>query len=222
MKLVKYATFLAAVAAMNVLLSQSAHAIALSGLTRGGGSAIEKVTQPTRAPIAYMMLCLTLPNECRSHNQAEIVYSADLMTKISHVNDNINSSMIAQLDKGDTWQVGGKTGDCEDFALTKRRDLINAGVAAGALRMAVVKTEKGDGHAVLIVKTDLGDLVLDNRRNNIVLSQNSGYTFLKMATENPLKWNKLDHEGYIYTQNLYFYTQKFANHPINLGVRLDT
>lgn len=221
MKLVKYAAFLAAIASISAY-TQSAHAIALSGLTRGGGTAIEKVAQPTRAPLAYMMLCLKVPDQCRSDNQASTAYSVDLIKTISRINNNINNSMIAQLDQGDTWQIGGRTGDCEDFALTKRRDLIKAGVAAGALRMAVVKTEKGDGHAVLIVKTDLGDLVLDNRRKNIVLSQNTGYTFIKIATENPMKWNKLNHEGYIYTQNLYFYTQKFANHPINLGNSLDS
>lgn len=59
--------------------------------------------------------------------------------------------------------VDGKLyGDCEDFALEKRRQLVAAGVPETALSLAVAVTARGEGHAVLMVSTKSGDWVLDN------------------------------------------------------------
>lgn len=59
--------------------------------------------------------------------------------------------------------VGGKLyGDCEDFALEKRRRLIEAGVPDSALSMTVAFTARGESHAVLMVSLGDGDWVLDN------------------------------------------------------------
>ncbi len=57
-------------------------------------------------------------------------------------------------------------GDCEDIALLKRRDLIEKGWPVGALLMTVVRQANGEGHAVLTVLTDRGDLVLDNLKSS--------------------------------------------------------
>jgi predicted transglutaminase-like cysteine proteinase len=59
--------------------------------------------------------------------------------------------------------VNGKMyGDCEDYALEKRRRLIAAGVPESALSMAVAVTARGETHAVLVVSFESGDWVLDN------------------------------------------------------------
>ena len=57
-------------------------------------------------------------------------------------------------------------GDCEDYALLKRRMLIEAGWPREALLMTVVRDKRGDGHAVLTVKTDKGEFILDNQNEN--------------------------------------------------------
>ena len=54
-------------------------------------------------------------------------------------------------------------GDCEDYVLLKRRMLMQAGWPREALLITVVRDKKGDGHAVLTVKTDRGEFVLDNQ-----------------------------------------------------------
>ncbi|MNL79260.1 hypothetical protein D3C87_2058250 [compost metagenome] len=83
-------------------------------------------------------------------------------------------------------------GDCEDFALTKRDKLIALGWPARALRVAVAKTSWGEGHAVLVVKTDRGDLVLDNRTNVIKDWRSAGlhWTMIQSA-ESPKVWHAL-------------------------------
>lgn len=59
--------------------------------------------------------------------------------------------------------IDGKMyGDCEDYALEKRRRLIAAGVPAEAMSMAVAVTARGETHAVLVVSFQSGDWVLDN------------------------------------------------------------
>ena len=59
--------------------------------------------------------------------------------------------------------VDGKLyGDCEDYALEKRRQLIAAGVPATAMSLAVAVTARGETHAVLMISLKSGDWVLDN------------------------------------------------------------
>jgi len=69
----------------------------------------------------------------------------------------------------DTWSLPlrgapGKypVGDCEDYALEKRRLLRAAGIPASALSIAIVMLADGQWHAVLVVETNRGDYVLDN------------------------------------------------------------
>ena len=54
-------------------------------------------------------------------------------------------------------------GDCEDYVLLKRRMLMQSGWPREALLITVVRDRKGDGHAVLTVKTDKGEYILDNQ-----------------------------------------------------------
>lgn len=56
----------------------------------------------------------------------------------------------------------GARGDCEDYVLAKRRALIEAGVPAEALSIAIVRTRWGESHAVLLLAADTGDFVLDS------------------------------------------------------------
>lgn len=53
-------------------------------------------------------------------------------------------------------------GDCEDYVLAKRAGLIEAGVPAEALSIAIVETAWGESHAVLLLASDQGEYVLDN------------------------------------------------------------
>ena len=80
-------------------------------------------------------------------------------------------------------------GDCEDYALLKRKMLIEEGFPRQALLMTVVKDEKGEGHAILTVKTNRGEFVLDNQESRILPWNQSGYKFVKrQSQENPNVW----------------------------------
>ena len=140
------------------------------------------------APAGYQMFCIRNKSECRGGGAAKVAYTASTAALLRRVNDAVNSAIRYRPERSESWRVGGSSGDCEDYALTKRSRLIRAGLPAGALRMATARTGRGELHAVLIVKTDKGDLVLDNIRKMIVLRGQSGYRYLKVATSNPKIW----------------------------------
>jgi len=80
-------------------------------------------------------------------------------------------------------------GDCEDYVLLKRRMLMQAGWPRQALLITVVRDKRGDGHAVLTVKTDKGEFILDNQNADILLWSDTGYRFVKRQSQSdPNAW----------------------------------
>ena len=79
-------------------------------------------------------------------------------------------------------------GDCEDYALEKRRRLIEAGVSAEALSMAVVVTRRGERHAVLVVAFESGDVVLDNLTPWPTPWADLGYTWIERQVGSSNAW----------------------------------
>ncbi len=100
-----------------------------------------------------------------------VVLSKKTWTLLSKTNVKINSAIARADDQEndgvpDRWNLplldGTKKGDCEDYALEKRRQLIQQGLPAEALSLAIVRTSWGETHAVLVVDTDRGAYVLDS------------------------------------------------------------
>ncbi len=83
-------------------------------------------------------------------------------------------------------------GDCEDIALTKRKQLLQAGLPMPALRMAVVITPQHERHAVLTVVTDKGDLVLDNLTDEIESWDKTGYRWLERQDASASAWVSIE------------------------------
>jgi predicted transglutaminase-like cysteine proteinase len=140
------------------------------------------------APAAMRSFCASNAGECIGGGRSMVTATPDLMTVLKNVNRRINGSIRYTSDRGDSWQLNPSRGDCEDYALSKRSALIKAGVAPGALRIAMTFTRRGVPHAVLVVKTSDGDYVLDNLNNNVKPLARSGYNILAMSTSNPLRW----------------------------------
>jgi predicted transglutaminase-like cysteine proteinase len=83
-------------------------------------------------------------------------------------------------------------GDCDDYAVTKRAQLIAAGIPASALRLAVAVTPRSVRHAVLTVATDRGDYILDSLYDEIVPWHAPGYTWLmRQMPDNARSWESL-------------------------------
>ena len=185
----------AAVIAFSLVPVDKAEAFSLGGSARvlGTSPALKKERQltMTRAPKAYSLFCMNNPVECRSSGSSIVTADYALMKILHKVNRQVNRSIKWTRDRGNVWKINSRTGDCEDYALTKRSRLTKLGVPAAALRMAIVKNRKGQGHAVLVVKTTKGDLVLDNVNNRITLRDRSSYHWVGIASANPFRWQLL-------------------------------
>jgi predicted transglutaminase-like cysteine proteinase len=145
---------------------------------------------------AWTRFCNRLPQECRVNvSQTERVsLSPPVWETINEINERVNSMILSVTDE-DHWGVVDRwdypddgLGDCEDIQLLKRRFLVAAGLPQRALRMTVVADERGDGHAVLMVLTDRGDFILDNKRNAVLPWRSTGYTYLMREGTNGKGW----------------------------------
>jgi predicted transglutaminase-like cysteine proteinase len=143
-----------------------------------------------RPPLGYQLMCLKYPDECRGGGAASIELTSTHMSTLKSVNARVNRSIRPKADgRTDTWSINVSSGDCEDYVLAKRRALIKAGFPPSALRIAHVKTRRGEGHAVLVVKTGSRDLVLDNLTGAIKPLNKTGYRVLSVSGSNPTQWS---------------------------------
>lgn len=129
----------------------------------------------------------------------DVHLDAATWTAMVEVNRSINTAIEPVTDM-DHWRVADRwdyptdgRGDCEDYVLLKRKVLMERGFPRQALLITVVVDGNGDGHAVLTVKTDHGDYVLDNMRDEVVAWVRTGYRFVKrQSQEDPNRWVALD------------------------------
>jgi predicted transglutaminase-like cysteine proteinase len=70
--------------------------------------------------------------------------------------------------------------------------LAEQGLPRRAMRMTVVQDDRGNGHAVLMVRTDRGDLILDNQRAAILPWTRTGYVFVKREGQTGRAWVSLE------------------------------
>lgn len=152
-----------------------------------------------RAPYAWSDLCKRSPAECRidTAEPERVEMTPKLWKTILTLNTRINREIEAETDQEhwgvvDHWDLpnDGK-GDCEDYALLKRKRLAELGIPRRAMRMTVVIDEENAGHAVLMIRTDRGDFILDNKRNAVLPWGQTGYLFVKRESEFRTGWTSL-------------------------------
>jgi predicted transglutaminase-like cysteine proteinase len=121
---------------------------------------------------------------------------------VNRVNRQINRAMVGVTDqaafgRNEFWTMpltapevrsvrSKPLADCEDFALEKRRALMAAGIPESAIYLAVAVSPRTSLHAVVIVATDRGDLVLDNLNDWLLGYQETGYTWVKRQSTTSL------------------------------------
>jgi predicted transglutaminase-like cysteine proteinase len=144
----------------------------------------------TSRPIGHDEFCKTYADECRPNaSLIEIVSLTDqLFGQLVSINESVNAAVTPVTDSAfynltELWTYPSGAGDCEDFVLAKRRALVEAGWPPSALLITVVRQKSGDGHAVLTVRTDRGDFVLDNLDPDVHLWNQTPYTFVKRQSQ---------------------------------------
>jgi len=141
----------------------------------------------TSQPIGHYEFCRANPDEClRLDDKGPAKLDAAAWKAIRAINLEVNKAVTPMTDlemhgKDEVWSYPGAGGDCEDYALEKRRRIAaEAGVSLSNLLMTVVRRANGEGHAVLTLRTTEGDFVLDNLNDDVKdWRKAKGYRFLK-------------------------------------------
>jgi len=149
------------------------------------------VGNATSVPAGYLQFCKDNPRDCSDayEDARDVVLSKSAWRDMKSVNERVNSAIEPVTDQdnygvAEHWgfPTNGR-GDCEDYVLLKRKLLADAGWPRSALLITVVRDKKGDGHAVLMVKTDRGEFVLDNQESRILPWQATGYRYVKRQSQ---------------------------------------
>jgi predicted transglutaminase-like cysteine proteinase len=138
------------------------------------------------APAGYISFCFRFPGQCDAalSQPAAIPLDAKAWEILERVNAKINDSIWPENDQhhfgiAEYWTIPTDGyGSCHDYALAKRKELIDAGLPQRALRIAIVVTPNDERHAVLTVATDKGDYVLDNLNQDLRPWRDTGYRWV--------------------------------------------
>lgn len=175
-------------AAVSILLIAAAtgttsEASGVGGMSTGG---------LTSQPIGHYEFCKRMPAECavRTRDRGPLVVDDVIWGQIWHINKSVNAAVrpmsdydIYGLDEYWTYPDQG-VGDCEDYVLEKRRRLHELGISLSNLLVTVLRKPDGEGHAVLTLRTDRGDFILDNLNDEMRPWHETGYRFLKRQASN--------------------------------------
>lgn len=149
----------------------------------------------TSQPIGHYEFCERHSDECGPiRNAAPIDMDTATWGLINQVNLRVNKTIVPATDEEvygqeEYWEYPKTAGDCEDFALLKRKILMQKGFSAANLLMTVVRKPDGEGHAVLTVRTKQGDYILDNLEDSVKLWNQTPYSYLKrQASYNAGRW----------------------------------
>ena len=148
----------------------------------------------THAPKGFGGLCAKYPWACSASKQRKLEPLAVIETarKIkTQVNREVRGATDLQIyGVIDKWllPLAGK-GDCEDFALLKKKRLIDAGIAPSDALMAVVLDRGSETHVVLVLRTPSGEYVLDNLTPSMLRIDATDHVFIAMQKPaNPSRW----------------------------------
>lgn len=184
------------------------YTFAISALFVGWTSSAEasptrfmEMNAATSAPIGHKQFCADNASACRGSTSKPVVVklSKQLWQQLIDVNSTVNRKIQPMTDmdyfgREEYWTYPVKNvGDCEEYVLEKQRILMAAGWPKSALLITVAKDIKNAGHAVLTVRTDQGDMILDNQIEAVLPWYATPYRYIKrQSPKAPAKWTGIN------------------------------
>lgn len=187
---IKGKTYVFAAAALGVLLIGTSTASAV----HPRGDRFMETTGRTSAPIGHVKFCESNRQECRQRSRrAKLVkLTRSRWNELIEINNYVNQRIepVTDLDLykvAEHWTYPSTKGDCEDYVLLKSRILADRGWPKSALLITVVRDTEGAGHAVLTVRTDRGEFILDNQVGAVLPWNETQYRYIKRQSETDSK-----------------------------------
>lgn len=150
---------------------------------------------PVLAPMAFFRFCMRYPEDCKVRGMqlgAEpVTLTKERKAELAKVNRDVNRAIVPQ-EMGEEWMVAPREGDCHDYAVTKRHELLARGWPSSSLLLAEVIVPSGEHHLVLVVRTREEDVILDNLNWNLRSVAQIPYQWVRaQQAENPKFWSKI-------------------------------
>jgi predicted transglutaminase-like cysteine proteinase len=155
---------------------------------------------PSLAPMAFVRFCTQYPQDCKVRGSVfrpELVSLTKLRrAELVKVNRDVNHAITPHNKTNDVsaeeWLVSPREGDCKDYAVTKRHELLARGWPSSSLLLTEVVVAPGEHHLVLVVRTREDDLVLDNLNENVHPVSQSSYQWVRAQhAKNPKFWSTI-------------------------------
>jgi predicted transglutaminase-like cysteine proteinase len=165
---------------------------------------------PVLPPIGHSRFCLRYPDDCEirgiDFRRRNIALTPQRWNELNSVNRQVNRDIIAEVTPAsgtfEEWLIAPPAGNCKDYAVTKRHELLARGWPSRALLLSEVVVPSGEHHLVLVVRTKDVDLVLDNLNANVrpVPVMYRQYQWVRIETpQNPKYWARVRTPGALYT-----------------------
>ena len=177
----------------------------LLGMPMGLQSAIQhiKFDKVTLPPFKYTEFCVRYADECKSRMMfrgGPVRLTDERWADLKEVNKSVNADIYPEANElglaAETWLISPERGDCNDYAVTKRHELLDRGWPARALLLSEVVVGSGEHHLVLVVRTSGGDMVLDNLTPQIKPWSRVPYRWVRVQTPNsPRLWATIAGRG---------------------------
>jgi predicted transglutaminase-like cysteine proteinase len=185
--------------------SPSANA-AYMGMTKSLGTMLKRISfsNYTLPPMAYTQFCLRYADQCKPQKTmfrgGPVHLTIDRWNDLKAVNAHVNATIVPEANTeglaAEKWLISPARGDCNDYAVTKRSELLARGWPARALLLSEVVTTWGEHHLILVVRTSAGDLLLDNLTSDIRPWGRAPYRWVRIQTpKNPNYWASLDNRN---------------------------
>ena len=156
---------------------------------------------PVLAPVAFVRFCMRYQDDCKVSpiglDRAPVPLTKARWTELAKVNSDVNRAIKPEENLGgvmaEEWLVAPRHGDCNDYAVTKRHELLARGWPSHSLLLAEVVVASGEHHLVLVVRTSEDDFVLDNLSATVRPVSQIEYEWVRaQQTENPKFWSTIN------------------------------
>lgn len=195
--------WIVAIAAVTAIGGYPSARAGMIGMPRPLGQMVKRISfsDYTLPPMAFTQFCIRYADQCREpkvrFRGGPVHLTAERWDDLKDVNRTVNNGIVPEANTeglaGEKWLIGPSRGDCNDYAVTKRAELLDRGWPSRVLLLSEVVTSWGEHHLVLVVRTSAGDLILDNLTPEIRPWSRAPYHWVRMQTpKNPNFWATLD------------------------------
>jgi predicted transglutaminase-like cysteine proteinase len=159
--------------------------------------------RPVLPPLTYTIFCLRYQAECRPRRffrGGPILLTEKRWADLREINRTVNLAIEPVRNElglaGEAWTINPARGDCNDYAVSKRHELLRRGWPSRVLLLSEVIVDSGEHHLVLLVRTRSGDLVLDNLTPQIRPWSQTPYRWIRVQSPGRDRlWAAVGREG---------------------------